>query len=131
MDLVIDTSAIIAVIAGEPEKPALISTSEGFELVSPLSMHWEIGNAFSAMIKRGRITLEQADHAVQIYSQIPIRLVDVDLRQAMEIVDRHKIYAYDAYMIACSLVRKCPLITLDTRLARIAKVAGVEVVEIV
>ncbi len=129
MDLVVDTSAIIAVIANEPEKPVLITKSQGYDLVAPYSLYWEIGNAFSAMIKRGRITLEQATAAIEIYKQIPIDLVDVDLKQALEIVDKHKVYAYDAYMIVCALDRDCPLLTLDGGLVYAAKAAGVEVWE--
>ena len=128
-DLAVDTSTVIAVIANEPEKPLLIAKTQGYDLISPRSLYWEIGNAFSAMIKRGRITLEQATTAIEIYEQIPIDLVDVDLKQALEIVDKHKVYAYDAYMIACALNRGCPLLTLDGGLAYAAKAAGVEVWE--
>ncbi len=90
-DLVADTSTVIA---NEPEKPLLIAKTQGYDLIAPRSLYWEIGNAFSAMIKRGRITLEQAAAAIEIYEQIPIILVDVDLKQAIEIVDKHKVYAY-------------------------------------
>ena len=129
MDLVADTSTIIAVIANEPEKPLLIAKTQGYDLIAPRSLYWEIGNAFSAMIKRGRITLHQATAAIEIYKQIPIDLVDVDLKPALEIVEKHKVYAYDAYMIACASDRKCPLLTLDGGLAYAAKAAGVEVWE--
>jgi predicted nucleic acid-binding protein len=129
MDLVVDTSAIIAVIANEAEKPLLIAKTLGYGLLAPHSLYWEIGNAFSAMIKRGRINLEQATAAIEIYKEIPIDLVDVDLKQALEIVDKHKVYAYDAFMIACAVDRGCPLLTLDGGLAYAAKAAGVEVWE--
>ena len=129
MELVADTSTIIAVIANEPEKPLLVAKTQGYELIAPRSLYWEIGNAFSAMIKRGRITLEQATAAIEIYKQIPISLVDVDLVRALEIVDKHKVYAYDAYMIVCGLDHGCPLVTLDSGLAYAAKAAGVEVWE--
>jgi len=128
-DLVADTSTVIAVIANKPEKPLLIAKTRGYNLIAPRSLYWEIGNAFSAMIKRGRITLEQAKAAIEIYEQIPINLVDVDLKQALEIVDKHKVYAYDAYMIACALNQNCSLLTLDGGLAYAAKAAGIEVWE--
>ncbi len=69
------------------------------------------------MMKRGRITLEQATAAIAIYKQIPIDLVDAGLVPALEIVAKHEVYAYDAYMIACALDRGCPLLTLDGGLA--------------
>ena len=128
-DLVADTSTIIAVIANEPEKPLLIAKTQGYDLIAPRSLKWEIGNAFSAMIKRGRVTLEQAQTAIEIYGQIPINLFDVNLTQVLEIVDKHKVYAYDAYMIACALNQDCPLLTLDGGLIYAAKAAGVEVWE--
>ena len=56
MRLAVDTSVIIAVIGNEPEKPALIAATQGYDLVAPRSLPWELGNAFSAMLKRNRIT---------------------------------------------------------------------------
>jgi predicted nucleic acid-binding protein len=129
-DLIADTSTVIAVFANEPEKPLLIAKSEGYDLIAPGSQYWEIGNAFSAMIKRGRITLEQAKAAIEVYAQIPIDLIEVDLKQPSEIVDRYKVYAYDAYMIVCVLNRRCPLLTLDGDLAYAAKAANEEVWEV-
>jgi hypothetical protein len=45
-----DTSTIIAVIAGEAEKPRLIERTQDATIVAPPSIDWEIGNAFSAML---------------------------------------------------------------------------------
>jgi hypothetical protein len=56
MDIVVDTSALIAVIANEPEKPTLVELTSGADLIAPGSVHFEIGNAFSAMLRRRRIT---------------------------------------------------------------------------
>lgn len=130
MKIAVDTSVIIAVIANEPEKPALIAATQGFELVAPLSLPWEIGNAFSAMMKRGRITLPQAQAALEVYQQIPLHLVKVDLEQALELSHRLKIYAYDAYLIACALTQGCALLTLDGGLSYAAQAAGLTVMEV-
>lgn len=130
MNRIVDTSVIIAVIANEPEKSALIAATQGFDLVAPRSLYWEIGNAFSAMLKRNRVTLAQAEQAVAIYQQIPLQLVDVELKQALELASRLKIYAYDAYVIACALNYSCPLLTLDGGLSYAATAAGVTVLEV-
>lgn len=55
MEIVVDTSVIIAVIVDEPEKARLIESTKGASLIAPGSLYWEIGNAFSAMLKRKRI----------------------------------------------------------------------------
>lgn len=130
MKIIVDTSVVIAVIANEPEKPLLIAKTQGAELIAPASLHWEIGNAFSAMLKRQRITAAQALTAVGIYQQIAITLLDVSLLQALELADRLKIYAYDAYVIACALNQNCSLLTLDSGLIYAAKAAGVQVLEV-
>lgn len=107
----------------------MITKTQGFELFAPRSLYWEVGNAFSAMLKRNRITLEQAKAAVAIYQGISLNLVEIDLEQALELANRLKIYAYDAYVIACAVNQSCPLLTLDGGLSSAAKAAGIDVVE--
>ncbi len=130
MQLVIDTSAIIAVIVNEAEKPSLLAATSGADLIAPASLHWEIGNAFSAMLKRKRIALEQAISAFTIYQQIPVRLVDVPLSEALGISDQCGIYAYDAYFLAAAQALRCELLTLDHGLIRAAAQVGVPVREV-
>jgi predicted nucleic acid-binding protein len=130
VELVVDTWVIIAVIANEPEKPALVEQTTGATLLAPASVHWEIGNAFSAMLKRKRIALEQANAAVQVFHTIPIRWLDVDLEDALALAAQLDIYAYDAYIIAAAQKQKCPILALDGGLIHAAKVAGVPVLEV-
>jgi predicted nucleic acid-binding protein len=130
VELIVDTSVIIAVIANEPQKPALVERTSGATLLAPASVHWEIGNAFSAMLKRKRITLEQSRAAVQVFHSIPIRWMDVDLEEALDLSAKFDIYAYDAYIIAAAQKQKCSLLSLDGGLIHAAKVAGVPVLEV-
>ena len=130
MNIVIDTSVIIAVIANEPEKDSLVRLTRGADLLAPHSVHWEIGNVFSAMFKRNRVTLEQALKAIQAYNKIPIRFVDVELEQSLEIAETSNIYAYDAYLIRCALRFRSPLISLDKNLVNSAKRMKVKVIEV-
>jgi predicted nucleic acid-binding protein len=130
VELVVDTSVIIAVIANESGKPALVEQTAGATLLAPASVPWEIGNAFSAMLKRKRITLEQASAAIQVFHSIPIRWLDVDLEDALALAAQLDIYAYDAYIIAAAQKQKCPILALDGGLIHAAKVAGVPVLEV-
>ncbi|MCK4449071.1 MAG: type II toxin-antitoxin system VapC family toxin [Anaerolineae bacterium] len=131
MDIVVDTSVIIAVIANEPEREALVELTTGADLIAPRSVHWEIGNAFSAMLRRERIKVEQAIQAVKLYQRIPIRFVDVELEESLQIADTLGIYAYDAYLIRCALKYKSPLISLDRKLVSAAKRMKARVIEVV
>jgi predicted nucleic acid-binding protein len=130
MTIVVDTTVIIAVVTNEAHKPALLAATQDADLIAPPSLHWEIGNAFSAMFKRKRLTLREAAGAIDLYLQIPIRVNDIDLQHAVRLASDLQIYAYDAYMIACAEAANCPLITLDGGLRLAAQRAGVGLVEV-
>ena len=130
MNYVVDTSAVLAVVINEPTRDQLVEVTREAALLAPASLHWEIGNAFSAMFRQRRVTLDQALAAVQTYERIPIRFVDVSLEVSLQLSHRLKIYAYDAYIIACALQHRCPMITLDRELQLAAREAGATVLEI-
>jgi predicted nucleic acid-binding protein len=130
MDLVVDTSVILAVVMNEPTKPTLITRTAGATLLAPASVPWEIGNALSAMLKRRRITLAQAQQALRAYLAIPVQFVDVDLDYALRLADQLDVYAYDAYLIATALTHACPLITLDGGLLHAAQRVGITTIQV-
>ena len=128
--IVIDTSAVVAVITDAPEKSWLIRVTHDASLSAPSSVHWEVGNAFSAMFRRGRLSRELITRAIDVYQMIPIRFVDVDLSASLMIAAEHRLYAYDAYLLACARTMKAPLLTLDRPLARVASEMGIDVLEV-
>jgi predicted nucleic acid-binding protein len=129
MEIVIDASAIIAVLVNEPNKARLVAQTAQADLLAPHSVHWEIGNAFSAMLKRERIALPEARAALEIYRRIPIRFVDLELDEALRIADAQRLYAYDAYLIRCAEKYGAPLLSLDRGLLAAARALGVRVLE--
>ena len=130
MDIVADTSAIGAVILNEPDKPAILQKTQGADLFAPLSLSWEIGNALSSLLKRGKLDLTQATAALAQFDQISITLVKVDFIRAITIAHTHNIYAYDAYMIACAQELQLPLLSLDRGLLHAASAAGVSILRV-
>ncbi len=130
MKIVIDTSAIIAVVTNEPSKDKIVTATRDTELLAPSSVRWEIANAFSAMFKRKRISLKNSLKCIDEYSNIPIRFIDVDLKLALKISFDHNMYAYDAYMIACALNNNAPLLTLDRYLAERSNLEGINSIEV-
>jgi uncharacterized protein with PIN domain len=78
MDIVIDTSAIVAVIVDEPERKKIIELTSGNTLMGPGSIPWEIGNVFSSMFRQGRFDLDEAMKGLTIFQSIPIRYIEVD-----------------------------------------------------
>jgi len=70
MNLVVDTSVLIAVLVSEPERDTLIELTKDADLIAPGSVHWEIGNALAAMMKRKRLGLDQVAAVLSAYEQI-------------------------------------------------------------
>ena len=130
MDIVIDTSAILAVVGLEPERAELIRLTKGATLVSPSSVHWEVGNAVSAMFKRWAIEFDDGLRMVDAYAAIPIRLMDMALSQAVELSHKLSIHAYDAYVIGCAINQRAPILSLDSVLKERARSLNVEVIEV-
>lgn len=128
--MVVDTSVLIAVIAAEAERAALIRVTQGAELVAPASVHWEIGNACSAMLKRRRASLAQVRAMLAAYGQIPLRLLEVELGRSLELADQFGLHAYDAYLLAAAGSQRAPLLTLDQSLSWAARDAGIALVEV-
>jgi len=125
MEITIDTSSVLAVCINEPSKPQLISLTKGASLVAPKSIHWEMGNALSAMLKRDRIDAVAAEACLQAYAQIPIKLVDVDLSHSLLLAVKLRLYAYDAYLLSCAIQHHTPLLSLDAALNRAAHELGI------
>ena len=105
--------------------------TRGVDLIAPASLHWEIGNAFSAMLKRKRIHLKHVTTAMKQYNKIPIRFHETDLNDAIIIAEQLNIYAYDAYFLSSALHFKAPLLTLDRQLVSQAKYLNLNVIEVV
>ena len=130
MRIVVDTSVVIAVIADEPEKTRLVELTKGAVIAVPPSVKWEVGNAFSAMLKRSRLTLEHAIDAIDLYQSISLEIVEIDLKAAVRLAAKYNVYAYDAYILQCAIENELPLISLDRNLIDIARQEGIQVIEV-
>jgi len=130
MNVVVDASAIIAVVVNEPSKSNIIEATQVANLIAPASIHWEIANAFSAMFKRNRVSLDEALDAIDIYKQIPIRFIEIELEESLRIAHQLNIYAYDAYLLRCAQKQKAPLLSLDKTLLKMANELKLQVIEV-
>jgi predicted nucleic acid-binding protein len=129
-NIVIDTSAILAVLLGETEKPAVVEATMGSVLCAPASLRWEVGNAATAGVKRHRLTPERARQLVTDFEQVTIRELAIDLRRAVDLGLELGIYAYDAYILEAARSSGFPLLALDGPIRRNAKKLGLSVMEL-
>ena len=82
------------------------------------------------MFKRKRISFDQAIKAMDYYSLIPLRFLEVDIAETLEIAYNYSVYAYGAYFIGCARKTNSPLITLDDSLKATAMAIGINVIEV-
>ena len=127
--MVIDTSALLAVLLGEPTRPALIAATKGAVLVGAPSLPWEVGNALVAGVRGRQLSSGAAQKAWGSYAQVPVRLADIDTARALELALALRLYAYDAYVLEAARAARLSLLTLDRALVRAAREIGVSLVE--
>ena len=130
MDVVIDTSAVLAVLLNEPERAALIALTRNATLLAPGSVPWEVGNGLIAGYRRKRLVARQVRDAWTSFEKIPLRLLEVGVPQALGLAQQFGLYAYDAYVIEAARGRRVPLLALDARLRTVATGLGVETWEV-
>jgi predicted nucleic acid-binding protein len=129
MNIISDTNIILAVALDEPEKDHIIRLTAGTNAVAPEILPYEIGNALSAMTKQKLLTPDEAFQALAITESIPIRLISVDVHEALKIAAEFQIYAYDAYFLQCARFLSCPILTLDRRMKQVAAELDIDVLE--
>src|SRR5438309_5333754 len=98
-NVVIDTSAILAVLLDEAEKQAIVEATMGSVVCAPASLRWEVGNAATAGVKRRRLTPERARQLITDFERVTIRELEIDILRAVDLGLELGIYAYDAYIL--------------------------------
>lgn len=129
MKIVADTNTFLAVALDEPEKDWLIEVTDGHDLVAPAVLPYEIANALSSLVRRKVVTESQLAGAWDAAAAVPVELAAVDTRASLLLAGRFRIYAYDAYFLQCSRETRCPLLTLDGEMKRVARQLSITLVE--
>jgi predicted nucleic acid-binding protein len=150
MQKLLDASAVMAVILEEEGRAAVANMVEDADIVSPEVLPFEIGNGLTKLMKRrlhelirvrymcaaqdaarNRGYLSDADmqKAFSYYQDIPIKLLRIDISEALKIAWKYNIYAYDAYYLEAAKRLTLPLVTLDVNMRNQARDLGITVLE--
>ena len=129
MKIIADTNTFLAVALNEPEKDLIIRLTGGCDLVSPEVLPFEIGNALTAMLKKGSLQADEVASSWEAVQHIPVDLRSINIKSALKIATEFNIYAYDAYFLECADNLRSPLLTLDRGMKRIAREMGIKILE--
>ena len=117
--IVVDTSAVIGVLAGQPRVARLVDRviNDG-DLHAPHLIDVEFQHALRRLVVAGAINDDRAADARMDFADLTIvRYPHVSLADRMWEL-RHNVTAYDAAFLALAEALGAPLVTCDARLAR-------------
>lgn len=117
--IVIDSSALVAVLVGAPDAGQLLARFGGEELHAPVLIDYEVISAARRMAYDQRLSEERTLDLLADLDDAPIVRwppSDALRRRAYDL--RHAISACDASYVALAEALECPLVTRDARLAR-------------
>lgn len=126
--IVVDASAVIEVLVGEPNETLAARLAEEAVLHAPHLLDTEVLHVLRRVEQRGDLTLERAAWARDMFDELAIdRYPHQPLNERVWEL-RPAVSAYDATYVALAEALEATLVTTDGRLARAAGVrATVEV----
>ena len=125
--VILDTSALVAVVLDEQHGPELRDLMAGHDLVAATTLEYEACNALVGLHRRGRLTTTQVQQGLSIIDMIPVQTEKCDIGRAATIAMEEGIYAYDAFMLERAETHGAPLMAIDLRLRRTARERGLKV----
>ena len=118
--IVVDCSAISAILFDEPARDEALERLAGHSLNAPNLLDHEI---VSVALKKRRQDWPEASLALALadYAAYDIALHPVDLAAQYELATRYQLSAYDAAYLWLAAELKAPLATFDLKLATAAQ----------
>ena len=117
--VVVDASAIAAVIFGEPSADAVVERLGSAQLAAPSLLPYEIVSVAGGKVRRGELASDTAMMALAGFARIRILLHSPDLAQVFQLTVRTCLTAYDAAYLHLAQSLSAELVTLDDQLSRV------------
>ena len=130
MRIVADTNVFLAVALDEPERAGILAATAECDLAAPDVLPFEVGNALTALVKKGILEPDEILSVWESVQRIPVELRRVNIPGALSIAVERNLYAYDAYFLQCAMALRSPLLTLDQRLRDVARDMGIRLLEV-
>jgi predicted nucleic acid-binding protein len=135
--LVLDASLAVAWCFEDESSPlaehVLELVSAGTEALAPAIWPLEVANALLVAERRKRITMAQVTALLQRISKLPIVVEPIPparaFEQVLSVARQHELTEYDAAYVELALREAVPLATLDAKLRRAARAAGIVLIE--
>ena len=114
--IVVDASAVAAVLFDEPEAEPVLATISG-SLIAPTLLPYELASVCTTKLARhpreGKVLLSR----YVLFTQLDLELAEPDWTALPQLALDWGLSAYDAAYLQLALRERAPLVTLDARLA--------------
>lgn len=116
--IIVDASALAALIFGEPQAEEMARQMVGARLVSPSLIWFELANVCVKKAKTHPDQREKIVSAFQLGRSLPIELVDVYHEQVVSLALQTGLTAYDTAYLWLARNLEARLLTLDQTLLK-------------
>ena len=114
---VVDTSAIAALLFGEPDAEIISERLGDSRLVAPALLEFELGNVCLLKCRRHPDQQEMLKKAFRLRNRLGVEEITVDHDAALELAAKTGLTAYDASYLWIARQLQAELVTLDRQLA--------------
>lgn len=122
--LVVDASAIAALVFVEPEADDLAARLRGEGLVAPQLLAYEVANVAAVKLRRRLVSRQAAAEALALFGRLDVRLHPVTASDAFDTAAGTGLTAYDGAYLWLARALGAPLVTLDRRVAAASREPG-------
>jgi predicted nucleic acid-binding protein len=118
MPVVIDSSALVELVARTERAPAIAQAVGDTDMVAPDVVNPEVLSALRRMERIGTLTARRGVQAVDDLMDAPVRRFSTRPLLAEAWTLRANVTAADALYVVLARVLRCPLVTADRKLSR-------------
>ncbi len=121
--VVVDASALAAVLFGEPEAQSVAERLGDSILVAPTLLSYEVANICWKKLRRHPEQRSTLLEAYSLLGRMQVEEADVSISEVLLLADRENLTVYDASYLWLSRKLGLELVTLDAELNAAAAVA--------
>lgn len=117
--LVVDASVAVKWLVPEVHSDAALALLEAdHTLIAPDLLSAEVGNILWKKRRLGELSVEESEHALEVFTRKPIEIVPTDalVTDALGIANRHDRTVYDSLYLALAEGSEATMVTADQKL---------------
>lgn len=122
--VVVDASALAALLFGEPEAPSVSAALEGHALAAPTLLRYELASVYLKKVRRYSARRSALTNMLRAYPLLAIDEVQPAADDIVRLAADTDSTAYDAAYLWLAQLLGAPIVTLDRHLAEAARSLG-------